>query len=226
MPRQNKSRYAVLGFLSWRPGSGYEIRQTISESIGNFWSESYGQIYPALRELEREGLARRSVERTPGKPDRHVYTITDAGRSELRRWLEQPAEPHVYRVEVLIKLFFGEQVSVESSLAQVARYRAEHEGLLARYGAIREHLLRDFKDDPRLPFWLLTVDCGLRVGRAYLEWCDLAEGELRRLAVSRKGDAAARRPTRRQRVGRSGSARMGVVARSANDRKRTRGGER
>jgi PadR family transcriptional regulator AphA len=190
MARQNKSRYAVLGFLSWRPGSGYDIRRAISETVGNFWNESFGQIYPALRELERDDLVKREVERTPGKPDRHVYTITEAGRAELRRWLEKPCDPHVYRVEVLIKLFFGGQTSLESSLAHVARYRAEHEALLARYRAIRKDLHRDFKDDPRLPFWLLTVECGLGVGRAYLEWCDQAERALKRLGAAPSSRAA------------------------------------
>jgi PadR family transcriptional regulator AphA len=224
MARSNKSRYAVLGFLSWRPGSGYDLRRAISESVGNFWNESYGQIYPVLRELEHEGLARRTVEQTAGKPDRHVYTITDAGRNELRRWLEQPCDPHIYRVEVLIKLYFGEQVSVESSLAHVARYRAEHEALLARYQAIREHLLRDFSDDPRLSFWLLTVDCGLRVGRAYTEWCDRAEHELQ--ALSRATPTAGRRPARPVRANRRDKPGPKGKSRGADGGEGRRGGHR
>jgi DNA-binding PadR family transcriptional regulator len=37
--------------LSLRPMSGYDIRKTVQESIRFFWSESYGQIYPALKRL-------------------------------------------------------------------------------------------------------------------------------------------------------------------------------
>ena len=44
---------ALLGLLSLRPMSGYDIRQVISESIGYFWSESYGQIYPGLEAADR-----------------------------------------------------------------------------------------------------------------------------------------------------------------------------
>lgn len=214
----------MLGFLSWRPASGYDLRRSISESIGNFWNESYGQIYPALRDLEREGLAHRTVERAQGKPDRHLYTITEAGRGELRRWLEQPCGPHVYRVEVMIKLFFGEQAPLDASLAHVARYRDEHTALLGRYEAIREHLLRDFGGDPRLSFWLLTVECGARVGRAYLDWCDRAETELRELAqrgsdgVERPALRPGSRPTRAE-AGRAG----GSPARSAGGRGRKGG---
>ncbi|HVN32949.1 MAG TPA: PadR family transcriptional regulator [Thermoanaerobaculaceae bacterium] len=226
MARHNKSRYAVLGVLSWRPASGYDIRRAISGSIGNFWSESYGQIYPALREIEREGLAKRSVERSPGKPERHVYTITDAGRSELRRWLGRPCDAHIYRVEVLIKLFFGEQVPLESSLAHIARYRAEHEALVARYRAIRQRLVREFADDPRLPFWLLTVDCGLRVGKAYTDWCDSAVEQLRRLAALGRGEKKRRVAARRGRVGRAEENRLKPLSRGTSNRTGRRGGHR
>ncbi len=47
---------ALLGLLSLEPMSGYDIRQMISRSIGYFWSESYGQIYPGLKRLAAEGL--------------------------------------------------------------------------------------------------------------------------------------------------------------------------
>ena len=30
-------------------------------------------------------------------------------------------------------------------------------------------------DAPDLPLWLLTVQCGQEVGRAYLAWCDRAD---------------------------------------------------
>ena len=224
MPRQNKSRYAVLGFLSWQPASGYDIRRAIAESVGHFWSESYGQIYPALRELERDGLAVRSIEHTPGRPDRHVYTITDAGRLELERWLQQATDPHVYRVEVLIKLFFGEQVPTKANLAHIARYRSEHEALVARYGAIREHLLRDHRDNPRLPYWLLTVECGLKVGRAYLEWCDEAEREIRRLSASHRVRATRATPSRRSGSPRVAKQKATTAIAGAGRRRSTQGG--
>jgi PadR family transcriptional regulator AphA len=84
MARENKSQYAVLGALSMRPMSGYDIKKTFEQSIGSFWSESYGQIYPILRSLVAEGLATSRVEKQPGGPDRRVYALTEAGREELR----------------------------------------------------------------------------------------------------------------------------------------------
>src|SRR5258707_12735330 len=57
MAKENKSRYALLGMLSIRPGSGYDIKKFMEQSTSNFWHESYGQIYPLLKQLVDEGLA-------------------------------------------------------------------------------------------------------------------------------------------------------------------------
>ena len=46
----------ILGLLAIGPRSGYEIKATVDRSTRYFWAASYGQIYPELRRLEREGL--------------------------------------------------------------------------------------------------------------------------------------------------------------------------
>ena len=78
--KPTKSKYAILGMLSIRPMSGYDVRKEIQESISNFWTESYGQIYPALKSLVAEKLVTRTVQRGVGKPDRHVYAESGAQR--------------------------------------------------------------------------------------------------------------------------------------------------
>lgn len=57
MARQNKSQYALLGMLTLGEMSGYDIKKLFDTSLRNFWGESFGQIYPILRRLVREGLA-------------------------------------------------------------------------------------------------------------------------------------------------------------------------
>ncbi|MDQ3328746.1 MAG: PadR family transcriptional regulator [Chloroflexota bacterium] len=172
MPRANKSRYAILGILSLGPMSGYEIKKTIENSLGNFWSESYGQIYPILRGLVADGLATSRTEEQTGRPDRHVYTLTDAGRSELKRWLAEPVEHDVGRSEILLKLFFGWQLPVEESLRKLREFRDLQQGLLAKYEGI-EHWLRTAQaDHPGLPYWLATVGYGQHISRALLAWGD------------------------------------------------------
>lgn len=174
MPRSNNTRFVILGFLAREPQSGYDIRKAIAGSLGNFWNESFGQIYPALKDLEAEGLIRR----VEGETRRQVYTITPRGRAALETWVKQPAEPHVYRVETLVKLFFSPLTGPAAARAHVARFKAEHAALMAKYQAIGEMLDRTFQGDPGFPYWKLTVACGLTVGQAYLDWCAQAEAVL------------------------------------------------
>src|SRR5580698_5529051 len=96
---------SLLGLLSMGPMSGYEIRQLIEESIGNFWSESYGQIYPALKRMVADGLAEMKEERAEGRPLKKVYSLTERGRERLREWLDLPVAEQVSRNELLLKMF-------------------------------------------------------------------------------------------------------------------------
>jgi DNA-binding PadR family transcriptional regulator len=170
MPRENKTKYAVLGLLMYASLSGYDIRRIYADSLGNFWSESYGAIYPILKRLEDEGLATREVERQTGKPDRNVYTITELGREEMHRWLAQPADPVKERVEVLLKLFHGWEVGPAAMIEHVERFRAEHVALLERYAHYDEMMTRD--NEPPAPYWLMTVSCGRHTSEAFVAWCD------------------------------------------------------
>lgn len=179
--RENKTKYAVLGLLSRRPQSGYDIRKQYEGSAGNFWSESYGQIYPILKQLEAEGMATHSVDRNEGRPDRKVYEITETGQEALREWLALPAEAFRYRVEVLLKVMHGVKVGPDMTIEHIERFKGEHEALLQRYAGIAEQLEEEYRGSPNLEYSLLTVSCGEHVSRAFIEWCDEAIARLRAL---------------------------------------------
>jgi len=178
--RANRTRYPVLGALTIRPMSGYDIKKFIEGSIANFWRESYGQLYPTLRELTKEGLVDRRRDEQDGGRDRYVYRITSEGREMLREWLSEPAESEVPRSELLLKLFFGREVSVETSVRHVAERRDELEANLALLSAIEQELETTMRTAPGLPYWLLTIRQGMLVDQALLEWCDQAEAVLRK----------------------------------------------
>ena len=164
--------------------SGYELRQIIARSVGNFWSESYGQIYPMLRRLAEAGWIRSRPDEDAGKRARHIHEITTHGREALRDWLCAPATETPPRVELLLKLFFGGEVPLSVTTAHVEAARARTADTLAHYRTIAEELVRDHAGNPQTPFWILTVEYGLEATRARLEWCDRALDELRRLAES------------------------------------------
>jgi len=200
MARVNKSRYAVLGILSLGPMSGYEIKKTIEGSLGNFWSESYGQIYPILRGLVASGLATTCTVEQVSRPNRHVYTLTEAGHGELKHWLAQPAEHDVGRSEILLKLFFGWQLPVEESLGKLREFRDLHQGLLDKYEHIDQWLRTAQADHPGLPYWLLTVGYGRHLSKALLTWGDEAASVLESIEDT-QGPRAEAATQRRERHG-------------------------
>jgi DNA-binding PadR family transcriptional regulator len=180
--RETKSKYAILGMLSIEPMSGYDIKKRVEESISNFWTESYGQIYPILKGLVAEKLVTKTTEKNPGKPDRHVYALTEGGRGELRRWLGEGVTPKAERNELLLKIFFGEEVTLATNVAHVEQYRELQRGLLDRYKAIEKQLKAEHAGNSNLPYWLLTVSYGQHVTQALLDWCDEALAKLNRMA--------------------------------------------
>lgn len=161
--------------------SGYDIRQFVAQSIGYFWSESYGQIYPALKRLEKAGLAARRTERQPGRPDRQVYSITAKGQQGLEQWIEQAPRSQPMRSELLLKLFFGMHAPPKTAIEHLEALRQADVARLKTFEAVRRKLLREQRHHPGLPYWLMTLDSGLRSTRARLAWAEKSLGTLRRL---------------------------------------------
>ena len=184
--REVKSRYAILGMLSIAPMSGYDIKKEVETSISNFWTESYGQIYPVLKSLIADKLVTKSVETEAGKPDRHVYALTAKGRKELRRWLLEGSAPKVQRNEFLLKLFFGEEIPAKANIAHVEHFRELQRGLLQKYSAVEKQISRENAGNPNLPYWLMTISYGKHISQALLKWCDESLAELNRLAKSQQ----------------------------------------
>jgi DNA-binding PadR family transcriptional regulator len=184
---------ALLGVLSMAPMSGYTMRSVIAQSIGNFWNESYGQIYPALKKLTAEGLVQKKTERQKGRPDRNVYSLTERGRERLREWLMVPAADEVPRNELLLKLFFGAHAPVSASRESVAAFVARQQEAVARYAEIAKEVQRERPDDPQARFWLMTVSYGRHYSEALVKWgketlkeLDAIEGQAGKKAAGKK----------------------------------------
>jgi DNA-binding PadR family transcriptional regulator len=78
--RRGDIRSAALLLLLEEPRNGYQIMQEVEERSGGLWSPSPGSVYPALQQLEDEGLIR--AEEVDG---RKVFGLTDAGREEVAK---------------------------------------------------------------------------------------------------------------------------------------------
>ncbi len=173
MARESRTKYAVLGMLNLGPKCGYEIKKELEKSSMFFWNESYGQIYPMLKKLVAKDLATLEVVERDEQPDMKVYTITDAGREELARWLRQPADPHPIRNEMLLKVFFGASTSVDMNIAHVERLKDRLVAQKESFHEEREEMLEETsEDDDHLTFWLLAMRYGELMNESQQDWCD------------------------------------------------------
>lgn len=111
----------ILGCLSLQPMSGYEIKRLISISTSLFYNASYGSIYPTLKKLEEGGLltANEVVENGRFKK---IYELTEEGRKELLEWLENPPKPIVMKNDMLVRLFFYQNLSQEKIVELTAAH--------------------------------------------------------------------------------------------------------
>jgi PadR family transcriptional regulator, regulatory protein AphA len=79
--------YALLALLVREPLSGYDLAQRMKKPIGFFWQAQLSQIYPELARLEEQGCILHQVIAQEGRPQKKLYTITEAGRSALQAWV-------------------------------------------------------------------------------------------------------------------------------------------
>lgn len=178
-----------MGLLSVESMSGYDLGQTIRTSVGFFWNESYGQIYPNLKRLAAEGCVTAKKERQKGKPDKRIYSITGKGRERLAAWLEVEPQPEIARNELLLKLFFGAQVSTEISIEHVERMMKRERAFLREFRRIELEELPKGQQYPDAPYWRMAARFGQLELEAHQSWCDETLEELRKIAKKQRKKA-------------------------------------
>jgi PadR family transcriptional regulator, regulatory protein AphA len=104
-------KYAILGMLSIEPLTGYDLKKKFTGSLTLYWSGNSNQIYKTLVELHQENSVTLEIQVQTDKPPRKIYTITDAGRAELRRWMMSTPEVPQLRHLLLIQLTWADELS-------------------------------------------------------------------------------------------------------------------
>jgi len=169
--------HAILGFLNYAPMTGYDLKKAFDTSVRHFWPADQAQIYRTLKELTRRGWVTVEVVPQEDRPNRKVYHLTEAGREELRRWLRAPSEPEEPRVPLLVKVFFAGQLSDEEAVALLERHVGGLRAQLEAYAQIPQqtaHYAETVQSSREVLFWTLTLDYGVRLTRAALEWAEEA----------------------------------------------------
>jgi DNA-binding PadR family transcriptional regulator len=166
--------------------SGYDLGQNIRASVGHIWNESYGQIYPNLKKLAADGFVTSKTEKQKGKPDRHIYSITEKGRERLIKWLAVQPQPEVPRNEFLLKLFFGEQIPTEILISWVERMVESESSVLRELTRVEREEIAQNQHYPGAPYWKMAARFGQMELKAHLKWAEETLAELHTIAGSQR----------------------------------------
>ncbi|OBI44637.1 PadR family transcriptional regulator [Mycobacterium kyorinense] len=171
--------HAILVSLSEQSGSGYELARRFDRSIGYFWTATHQQIYRTLRAMEDDDWVRVTPVAQQGRPDKKVYTVSDAGRAELARWIAEPltgrgsALSDTRTRDVAVKLRGAAYGDVTALRAQITALRAEHAELLDTYRGFEKS---QFPDPSALSgtalHQYLVLRGGIRAEESAIEWLD------------------------------------------------------
>ncbi|SMF77175.1 transcriptional regulator, PadR family [Paenibacillus uliginis N3/975] len=118
-------QYAILGLLSWKPSSGYELKKIIEESSTMYWSGNNNQIYKSLVKLLGEGLVTNEIQHQESSPSKKIYSITDEGLARLREWVLSEPEVPEFKNTFLIQLAWAEQLSNEELNELLIQYESK-----------------------------------------------------------------------------------------------------
>ena len=169
-------KHAILGFLSIAPLTGYELKKSFDHSVQHFWSADQSQIYRTLEQIVEAGWAEVELVEQQARPNRKVYHITEAGRTELQRWLTAPLAHREEHDPFLVQLFFASTLADAEVEALLEREIAEAHAQLAVYEQIRQQYPVTVRAQA---FALLTLDYGIQATQAHLIWIETALAQVR-----------------------------------------------
>lgn len=175
---------AVLGLLKERSMHGYQLKKSLSETLGPFWQVSYGALYPALKRLRAQGAVEEVFPKTKVGRRRNVYRLTDKGERTFAELLESVGERELATDDngFRVRLAFFRYLKPETRIGVLERRRA---ALYVRLGELKQRLTsyRERVDD----YTLSLMRHGMDSTERDISWVDdLIQAERR----------AARRPRR------------------------------
>lgn len=164
-------RSAILGLLSWKAFSGYDLKRIISGSGLYYWSGNNNQIYKVLLELQQNGLVTVEVLQQQSLPNKKIYTINDKGRAVLRENLLQRPEVSDWPKSFLIQMAWADGLSDEEVITLLEQYEEE---LAAQLALLQGEAARRVNNPQRTPreayLWQRIADNFIETCQTELNW--------------------------------------------------------
>lgn len=166
-------KYAILGEISRGSKTGYDLTQFFNEELSHSWYASHSQIYPELKRLVNEGLVTYEIEIQGEVLEKKVYTITEKGEKELKKWLrKEVALESAPKDEMRLKIYYLDCLQTEDTLSLLEDSKRKH---MERIGKFERQLSRYPgvpKDRVELGNYL-ALQGAYKREIAYMEWIEL-----------------------------------------------------
>ncbi len=118
-------KFAILGILSWKDSTGYELKKIFEGSSILYWSGNNNQIYKALSQMQDQELVKSEVIHPDNSPSKKIYTITDEGLRELKEWVMSSPEAPEIKKSFLVQLAWSNMLSNQELNDLLIRYENE-----------------------------------------------------------------------------------------------------
>jgi len=174
--------FVILGLLHQQERTGYDLKtECFDDCIAHLWQADQAQIYRTLEKLETQGFITCTVEIQHDRPNRKVYTITEAGKAELIQWLQTHQPLPVSREPLLVQLHFAAQLA-DAAIAHLLEQELEarHQKLIA-CEALQKTALAEAElasaDPSRLREQImhqLVLELMIQREKVYLDWLQTA----------------------------------------------------
>ena len=167
--------HVFLAFLARGPLSAYDIKKEMASSVSFFWSAQHSQVYQQASRLQRQGYI--EPRGHSGARNRVLLGLTSQGREAVREWLCDPAPAYRIYDQSLAKLYFADLADPETAVRLLQDQRDQHTALLAGFARLRT-ALEGVDYQQRVPYQLYTLQLGIRVEQAYLDWIEATLADL------------------------------------------------
>ncbi|WP_405764111.1 PadR family transcriptional regulator [Streptomyces sp. NBC_00080] len=179
--------HAVLALLTRRPNHGYELKARFEETVGPQWGGlNIGHLYQILERLVRDGYVSRSQVTQTDRPDKNLYTLTEAGEAELRSWATTAwVRVGGFRDELFLKLLGAVALGPQALTTLIDSQRQTYLSELAGLAQQR----RAHADEPLVA---VLIDAAIAHTKADLGLLDSAAQHLGPLATAQSAQAPER----------------------------------
>ncbi len=169
-------RHAILAALAYEEPSGYDLSKAFDATVSSYWAATSQQLYRELDRMEAAGLVVARMVEQEKRPNKRLFSLTDAGRVALREFTSRPPRPIAIRDELLVQVEAMELGDSGAIHSHIEEKLAASENKLRRYRKTQAFLLDERSEEEYLvasrsigPY--LTLKRGILFEEENIGWC-------------------------------------------------------